>query len=80
MDNATEPVLRVYVNSAPVEVPVGATAADAVAAWDAAVGVQVRAGERAITDSRGILTPNGGAVYAGAIYRIVRGGMREESA
>ncbi len=77
MDNATEPVLRVYVNGAPVDVRSGATAAEAVAAWDAAVGAQVHAGERAITDSRGIVTPNDGVAYAGAIYRIVRAGSRE---
>ena len=77
MDNATAPALRVYVNSAPVDIPAGATAVDAVATWDAAVGVQVRAGERAITDSRGILTPNDGVAYAGAIYRIGRGAVRE---
>ncbi len=80
MDNASGPVIRVYVNNAPVNVAPGATAADAVAAWDAAVAVQVRAGERAITDSRGIVTTPDGAAYAGAIYRIVRAGTREDTA
>lgn len=80
MDNATGPVIRVYVNNAPVDVPVGATAAEAVRAWDGAVADQIRAGERAIADSRGIVTAPDGVTFAGAIYRIVRAGAREDTA
>ena len=80
MDNATGPVIRVYVNNAPVDVPVGATAAEAVGVWDGAVAAQVRAGERAIADSRGIVTGPDGVTFAGAIYRIVRAGAREDTA
>lgn len=61
-----------YVNAAPVDVPVGATALDAVRGWDAAVAAQVAAGERSVVDSRGIATPPDGPVHVGAIYRIVR--------
>ena len=64
--------VRVYVNSVPVDVDAGVTALDAVHAWDSAVAAQVTAGERAITDSRGIVTLPGGPVHGGAIYRIVR--------
>ena len=80
MDNATGPAIRVYVNNAPVDVPVGATAAEAVRAWDGAVADQIRAGERAIADSRGIVTAPDGVTFAGAIYRIVRAGAREDTA
>lgn len=71
-DPASPRLVRVYVNSAPVDLEAGATALDAVNAWDSAVASQVSAGERAITDSRGIVTPPGGPVHGGAIYRIVR--------
>ena len=80
MDNASRPVIRVYVNNVPVEIAAGASATDAVAAWDAAVAEQVRAGERAITDSRGIVTAPDGPAYQGAIYRTVRAGAREDGA
>lgn len=80
MDNPTAPPIRAYVNGNPVDVPTGGSALDAVAAFDAAVAEQVRRGERAITDSRGIVTSPDGAAYGGAIYRIVRGGAREDAA
>ena len=70
-DPASTRAVRVYVNSAPVDVEPGATALDAVGAWDSAVAAQVSAGERAITDSRGIVTLPGGPVHGGAIYRVV---------
>ena len=71
-DPASTRSVRVYVNSAPIDVDAGATALDAVHTWDSAVAAQVTAGERAITDSRGIVTLPGGPVHGGAIYRIVR--------
>jgi hypothetical protein len=64
--------VRVYVNAQAVEVSRTATALDAVAAFDATCAVEVRKGERHITDSRGIVTANDGPVHNGAIFRIVR--------
>ena len=64
--------MRVYVNSTPVDVAVGGTALDAVRSFDAGMAASVVAGERAVADSRGIVTPPDGPVHGGAIYRIVR--------
>lgn len=78
MENAPSSGFRVYVNGRPVEIASGAFALDAVHAFDPVEAAQVRAGTRAITDSRGIVTTPEGAAYAGAIYRTVRGDAREE--
>jgi len=64
--------VRVYINAKPVDVDAAATALDAVEAWDALQASAVRNGERLITDSRGIVTPNTTPVHNGAIFRIVR--------
>lgn len=73
MSEPTSPrPVRVYVNAAPVDVAAGASALDAVRAFDAGIAASVIAGERAIADSRGIVTAPDGPVHGGAIYRIVR--------
>jgi hypothetical protein len=64
--------VRVYINANPVDVNAGATALQAVEAWDETQAVAVRHGERMITDSRGIITANDTPVHNGAIFRIVR--------
>ena len=64
--------VRVYINARPVEVDSGATALQAVEAWDETQAAAVRNGERMITDSRGIVTANDTPVHNGAIFRIVR--------
>ena len=65
-------IVRVYINARPVEVDAGATALQAVEAWDETQAAAVRNGERMITDSRGIVTANDTPVHNGAIFRIVR--------
>ena len=64
--------VRIYINARPVDVPRTATALDAVEIWDATIARAVRAGDRNITDSRGIVTANATPVHNGAIFRIVR--------
>ena len=64
--------VRVYINARPVDVDPSATALDAVEAWDELQAKAIRDGERLITDSRGIVTPNATPVQNGAIFRIVR--------
>jgi hypothetical protein len=63
--------LRVFVNERGLDVPTGATALDAVRARDVAEGDRVAAGERQITDSRGLPVAADTAAYGGAIYRTV---------
>jgi hypothetical protein len=64
--------VRIYINAHAVEVDASATALEAVEAWDPAQAEGVRKGDRMITDSRGIATPNDTPVQTGAIFRIVR--------
>ncbi len=63
--------LRAFVNAAPVSVPPGATALDAVRAWKPDEADAVAAGTRAITDSRGLPMDAATRLQAGAILRTV---------
>ena len=71
MDAPPARPIRVFVNERGVDLAPGATALDAVRARDAADGERVAAGERQITDSRGLPVAADAAAYAGAIYRTV---------
>lgn len=66
----SEPI-RVFVNGAGVSVPPGSTVLDAVARADAAAAAEVRAGTRAIADSRGITVPPETVVSGGYVMRLV---------
>jgi len=67
---APRPV-RVYVDGRGVDVTEGQSAADAVRLADPAAARAVGAGERLITDSRGLPVDPAASVYAGAIFRLV---------
>ncbi len=74
--NTAEPAtFRVYVNERGVSVPHGATALDAVRAFDSTFDRNeselIVAGTRRLTDSRGLPVGSETAVHGGAIYRIV---------
>jgi hypothetical protein len=73
-------VIRAYVNGRGVDVPAGATAIDAVRAWDAAAAEQVVAGDRALTDSRGLPLEPSAILTAGSIVRLVSGRRRGAAA
>ena len=64
--------VRVYINARAVDVPKSGTAIDAVEVWDPAEASAIRAGERMLTDSRGIVTSIDTPIHNGAIFRIVR--------
>ena len=68
-------VLRAFVNERGVGVPPGATALDAVRAFDAlgdtTLGDDVAAGTRVIVDSRGLPVDAAAPAYGGAIYRVL---------
>lgn len=72
--------LRVYVNGHGVDVPPGATALDAVRAVDGGAAASVEAGDRALTDSRGLPLAPDAVMVAGSILRIVSGRRREAGA
>jgi hypothetical protein len=64
--------VRIYINTAGLDVPSAATALEAVEAWNAAEADAVRKGERMITDSRGLPADPASPVHNGSIFRIVR--------
>jgi hypothetical protein len=67
--------LRAFVNERGVSVPRGATALDAVRAFDAlgptALAAGVAAGARVIVDSRGLPVDAAAPAHGGAIYRVL---------
>lgn len=63
--------VRVYVNAQPVDAPSAGRPIDAVRAWDDALADRVVAGERMITDSRGLPVGDDYALHNGAIFRVV---------
>jgi len=67
----TDRVVRVFVNAVGVDVPSGATALDAVRAWDAGAATEVEGGRRVITDSRGLPLDASATLSAGSIIRLV---------
>lgn len=68
--------LTVFVNGARVEVPAGATVLDAVAAADPAAAEQVRAGTRAVADSRGLPVAPDARLTGGFVMRLISGRAR----
>lgn len=72
-------MVRVFVNASGVDVPAGATALDAVRAFDETLARDVDESRRLITDSRGLPIDPSTAMSAGSILRLVanRAGTRE---
>ncbi len=63
--------VRVYINSRALDLPRGATVADAIRAWDPTQVDAVSRGERAVTDSRGLPASLSDVVAQGLILRVV---------
>ena len=63
--------LRVFIDAHAVEVPPGAKAIDAVERYDTTVAQAIRAGEKILTDSRGLPVDGSGALESGAIFRVI---------
>jgi hypothetical protein len=72
-------MVRVFVNASGVDVPAGATALDAVRAFDDAMAREVDESKRLITDSRGLPIDPNTPMSAGSILRLVanRAGARD---
>ena len=71
--------MRVYVNSTGLDVPDGATALDAVRAWNAVAADEVAVGERVIADSRGLPAAPDTPAHGGAIYRVLPARRRHDA-
>ncbi len=63
--------VRAYINERGVSVPPGASALDAVRAFDPAEADALALGTRRLTDSRGLPIAAESAVHGGAIYRLL---------
>jgi hypothetical protein len=63
--------MRVFINSRGIDAPDGATVLDAIRAWDPREADALAAGERRVTDSRGLPTAIDAPAYSGAIFRIL---------
>lgn len=70
-------LIRAYVNGKGVDVSAGATAIDAVRIYDPDVARQVIAGDRALTDSRGLPLEPDAPLAGGSIMRVVSGRRRD---
>lgn len=68
--------VRVYVNGRGVDAPAASSPVDAVRVADPALADAIVAGERLITDSRGLPVEAGMALYNGAIFRVVSNRQR----
>jgi hypothetical protein len=63
--------LRVFIDARGVDVPPGATAIDAVEAYDKTLAIAVREGRKILTDSRGLPIDGDMALQSGAIFRLI---------
>ena len=70
-------MVRVFVNADGVDVPRGATALDAVRAWNSDAAREVSAGSRLITDSRGLPIDGATPMSAGSILRLIANRSRD---
>ena len=71
--------MRVYVNSTGLDVPDGATALDAIRAWNATAADEVALGDRVIADSRGLPAEPDSPAHGGAIYRVLPARRRADA-
>lgn len=69
--------IRVYVDSVAVDVSPSATVIDAVNVASPDLGAAVIAGERTVTDSRGLPVTADAPLHGGAILRVVAARVRE---
>ena len=68
--------VRVYVNGRGVDAPADGSPVDAVRVADPSLADAIVAGERLVTDSRGLPVEGGAALYDGAIFRVVSNRQR----
>jgi hypothetical protein len=68
---------RIYFDGAGVDAPAGATVIDALEGVKPNEAAAVRAGEKVITDSRGLPTEPSTPIYGGAIFRLIRARSRD---
>ncbi|HUQ18714.1 MAG TPA: hypothetical protein VM099_03795 [Gemmatimonadaceae bacterium] len=67
----SDPTLRVYVDSSPVDVPHSAVAIDAVTIANPDLAQSIRSGQNRVTDSRGLPIDTDTPLHGGFIMRVV---------
>lgn len=78
-DHTDEPV-RIFLNGRPLDAKRDETVITAIARSDPKTAGALRAGGRALADSRGVAVPLETVVHGGAIFRVVSGqGPRSQS-
>lgn len=73
-------MIRAFVNEQPVTVPRGASAREAVAAWDPALAGRLDAPGAYLTDGRGVRMDPADPLTPGAILRVVISARRAADA
>ena len=68
--------VRVYVNGRGVDAPADGAPVDAVRLVDPALAEAIVAGERVVTDSRGLPVAPNAPLFGGAIFRVVANRQR----
>lgn len=63
---------RIYFDGKGVDAPAGSTVISALGSVNAETAAAVRAGERVVTDSRGLPVEPETVIYNGAIFRVIR--------
>jgi hypothetical protein len=71
--------IRVFVNAGPIDLPSGASVAQAVRLFDPALELQIASGAAYVTDGRGIEIDPSASLSGGAILRVVVRARRSES-
>jgi hypothetical protein len=71
--------VRVYVNGRGIDAPADGAPIDAVRRFDPALADAIVAGNRLITDSRGLPVAAGDPLYHGAIFRVIANRPRHAS-
>ena len=64
-------VIRIFVDAQPVDACPGEGVIDAIQRWNPEIAASVLGGQRALADSRGIVTAPDTPVHGGAIFRVV---------
>jgi hypothetical protein len=70
--SASPLVWRVFVDGRGHDVPLGSSALSAIRHISPALGDEVEAGTRRITDSRGLDVAGDAPAHGGAVYRVLR--------
>lgn len=63
-------MVRVFVNSRPLDVAAGATVVEAIRAWNPAAALELERGERQVLDDRGLPAARDARVHGGSILRL----------